>query len=271
MNIVFWSVLPGISGVSSSLLATAGFAAGMMNKNVAIMQTQFNDNYLLPSLLNDDLNDQAFSSLGVDAVIRLAKSKMLTADRMSGTSFGFLDGRLNIYPATSTKDKSLYEQSLVENRGAIFETLNKTHDYTFIDLPAGINNLSKTMLVIADVVVLCIPQNTMIIKDFLKRFPRLNPNKIFYLVGNYDVDSSLSLTNLMLKNRKTFSKSNLGCIPHCAAFMDAMSNRHSLSFLMQNISATKGDQNLSFVQYTKDATNKLIAICDAVREEQIRR
>lgn len=271
MNIVFWSLSHGLSSVSASLLAVSGFTAGLTSKRVTIMQTQFSGNYLMPALLNDDLNDQAFSSVGIDQLIRLAQSGMITKDSVESSTFGFMDGRINIVPGTNNSDRSLYVQSFVSHAEQILSGLDSVFDYTFIDVPAGANPISRVLLPLADVVCVCLPQNTLMLNDVIKNLPNLPKEKVYYLIGNYDAKSSLSLTNIMLKHRKIFNKRNLGCIAHCSAFMDAMSGKKSLSFLMQNVEAAKGDNNLAFSHSVKDAVNGLTAICDKIRDEKMRR
>ena len=119
-------------------------------------------------------------------------------------------------------------------------------------------------LKLADVIVVCLPQEEWILNYFFSKYD-LKHSKIFYLFGNYDQKSNRNLGTL-LKNRKYRGKlnsKNTAFVAHDIDYANALNSSDLVTFFQSGI-LSKKNPNHEFFASVHDATRKLLTFAGVV-------
>lgn len=267
MRIVFWSNQPGHCAVTSSLLGI--MCSMVLNygvKGVAISLAYKGDNFdrAVIGLPLNGLEDY-FSDSGMDALIRSAKANSIGSDTIIDCGVSLLGKKFNVIPKTKSNNRSVYEQDVRAVLPALTEAIDKCFAFTFIDAIAGNSKVSEEAIKLADLVVVCLNQEEWVQQDFFQNynFPK---SKTFYLLGNYDIKMKNSVKRFMHKE-KFLTYKNVGVIPNCPAYADAMNEGNLVKFFLKNNKCSRSDPNYLFVSETKQAAKKILVQLGAYRKD----
>ena len=225
MIIAFWSVFPGMCGVSSNIMAAASYAATQINTDandwVALLQTQFKDSGLdFPMLGKGVLKDDFFGT-GMDALLTRAQASYLSQDDVFLMSISMIDGKLLFYMGTKEKNSQSYKRSMKRFQH-VMKGVDEYAHQVYIDVESGNTELAKQILPKADLAVINICQNERVISCTLDEIEHLGLENVVYLLGRYQPDSSLNINNLQKMYRQMNRK--LYAISFETEYMDANSN-----------------------------------------------
>lgn len=269
MNVVFWSYLPGVSSVSSSMLAMSLSTTIKHKIKCSVMQLQYSHNYLQEYLIDsrDNTEDSYFQNMGIDYLMRAAHSNTANEENVNDFSLSFIDQYFNYFPRTSAVDERVYKNDLTESSEEMFKVLNDGFKLNFIDVPAGVNHYSKIAMANADVIVVCLPQSKPIIDAYFNEID-LARDKTFYLFTEYDPKQKLLLSNICKQHKATISEKNCGVVPYNTRYGDALSTHHAISFYYQNLKCKMSDPNYSFISKVNASAGKLIKLCGLTGMEE---
>lgn len=236
MVIAFWSLYPGMCGVSSNIMAMASYAADQINAEasdrVALLQTQFKDSGLdFPMLGKGVLKDDFFGT-GMDALLTRAQASYLSQDDVFLMSISMIEGKLLFYMGTKEKNSQSYKRSM-KRFPNVMKGVDEYAHQVYIDVESGNTELAKQILPRADLVVINICQNERVISRTLDEIEHLNLENVIYLLGRYQPDSSLSIKNLQKMYRQMYRK--LYAVPFEAEYMDANSNGSVPNYFISKI------------------------------------
>lgn len=263
MKIGFWSPVPGVSGVSSAMLASAIVAGEVHNFYCSVMQSsasQLNglQRPLVARMLSaDPTNNVFFDDLGIDSIMR----HVAAGDRSQATitDCGIKVTPQLFYIPSTHHTKDMFDDDFIRYTDIIPQVIAQYHTVSFFDIEAGMGAVSQKMLRAMDFVVICLPQNPAVLESFFEDDIIIPQDKRFYLFSNYDSSSYYNKKNLC----KLFGISSKECavIPHCTQFMDALYQSSVVSFFDKNIDLEDSDNEiLPFIDSVKRLTETILTL-----------
>lgn len=266
MNVVFWSPVPGLAKVSSSMLSIALCTATEYRVMCSISQLHFGKNGLIqPILVSGSDTDLYFENTGIGALIRAAKGGTVSPEMVENCSVSFLEKKLNVFTASNYSDERIYRGDLLQAIEPMFEAMKETFKINFIDVPAGINAYSKAAIKHADFVAVCLPQTQWVIDKFWSDF-EMPKDKTFYVFGDCDPAEFINAKNFAWRNRKLVNSKYCLNVPHCTDFANAINRGKAISFVMQNLHCKLSDSNYVYMKDVKASTKSILKACKVLRE-----
>jgi len=239
MNVVFWGPVAGKGAVSSSCAATAAYFSVKEEMKCCIIPLNCGNrgaqNAFFSKESDDSLN-QAIGSFGVDALLMSLAGGYTSLKELKDTAL-LIHNRLDYFKASSDPQVRHAEKMIASQYPKIMGSLSKCYDMNFIDAGSGFNPVAARALSSADLLVVCLKQET----DCIERlFELCDLGKLpcIYLFTDYDSSMSLSLVNIRLRYRQ-ITVSNSMTLPHCPGFADAINESSLLKWIIVNSAEKK--------------------------------
>ena len=234
--IAFWSPFQGQTGQTLSMAAVGSCLGINYSISTLLMHTHFLrsnlENAFLPP--NKDVKSQMFNERGIDAVVKLARTKQLSEKNLTDYTTALIPGRLEILTGTN---KSFSESStrLLDSLSYIITCAKQSFNLIVCDLNSGLNSeITEIMLKNADFVVVCLNQNLELLKDFFDRqsiHPEIQNHKYSVLLGNYHSESIYTASYI----KKLFKyKNEVFITPRNSDLMDAHNGHDLLKYFFTN-------------------------------------
>jgi hypothetical protein len=286
-KILFWSPLHG-QGQTSNLHVTAFIMSMLHKKRVLIMQTHFTGNNLESPLVGQNAdkyntdNLSLFEDIGLDTAVTYSKMNQLDINMLENCCFSFPETQLLLLPGTKTKNKETFERDIGKSVSRVIQTANEYTDMVLIDANSGEDMLSFRLMDQADLIVVNLTQHRYVLELFFKGYSErfLGNNRVFFLFGDYDDNSSYNINNCRRKYSKFITAANSGVIPYCTQFLDAQNESRIVSFMQSGlhvrrdnefekvyhfikanfISSKNGEENEYFFHRSKLAVDKMLGL-----------
>lgn len=235
MKIGFWQYAKGHGYSTANIAAIATYIALNSNTKSVLMQSQYSDNNLMPCfyLNKKQGSSDAIGEPGVDELIRLLMAKKNDKNEIAATTYSFLSGKFNLLYETFRVNSELYYNDFKKCYAKILNAFENVYDITFIDIEAGVDDLSLMLMEECDYVVYNLSQEKFLL-DKLFNSGLINYDKAIFIIGNYDSDSVLSYKNIS-RSYKNLGDKNLFILPHCASFHNAMNTTSVMRFINSNL------------------------------------
>ena len=254
MKIAFWSPLHG-TGATATLLAIAIALSEIKKKKIIITHTHYNLNNLERPLLGNIKEIDFFRDTGMDAVLRHFRSGNVTEEHVSDCSIK-ITGNLYLLAGTKTSSREGYESSIVLSMILhIISIIEQYYDMVLVDTNSGNNTNSLSIIEECDVVVVILRQDRYLL-DSLFENDVLKNKEVFYIFGDYDIESKYSLINIRHLYRK-IKKSNSGIIPHSPGYNDAICDEKVLRYLTRNLGKDNDELDERFFSELLNTAEKL--------------
>lgn len=253
MKIVFWSDRPGHGLVTSNMLALAGIAATQYNYKCSMLQlSHLWSNGMQTAFIDTSLvSDDYFQNTGMDALLRTVKTGATEKQQIINCGISFLNRNLDLYLPTKEEIPENYYKELLEQEEALMSALDSSYDLAFFDAGSGSSPHAIKAMEEADVIVICLPENTFAVQEFLKNC-HIEANNLYFLFGSYNKDSVMNVKNLCKKFKKSgLLTKNTGIIPYDIGFSDAISTSTLSRFFLSNKETTSKDAAHNFIKQTK--------------------
>ena len=215
-------------------------------------------------------NNQAgyYENVGIDALVRNVSAGTLKEENIRDIETEISE---NLYyiPRTLKKNYEIYVDELKKSVEVMVKTLNLYHDVVIIDVGYGMNNTKEEIIKHSDLIVLNVPQNIGVLRRYVEEAYTRQDN-VFYLIGNYDLNSKYSVKRLKaeISKQEKGRKINMSYIPHNAEFADSTQNTQLLNFFYRNENVEKEDYNYPFMESVKNAFKKIRKECEKRVEEE---
>ena len=264
MKIVFWSPLHGQTCTTSALISMAmSIALQQHGIKTVVVQSHFSMNQMDYAFLGDSAKKNALIRRGLDALFDASKSGDFSKETVLSCLVDITDN-LQLVTAASQVDQGVYAVQMDSMFGGVVDALGKYFELTFVDVNAGYSPTSVKIRNKADIRVVCLNQNQAALVDFFdNRYAELekaiNPDRLFYLFGNYSLSSKNTMRNMTKKYRQ-LKLAHCGAIVHNPNFMDAVSEGAVLRFFKKNVLCDKFDVNYPFVSNLDAAASKLLTL-----------
>lgn len=258
MKIVFWSNVHGQTGTTSNLLAIAIMCSIHIKSKCIVTQTHFNLNNLESFLVpyTDHMDKEYLMDVGIDALTRNIKTSPLDREIIENCTISFLNKQLNLLPGTAKINKEIYENDINRTITGILRAVEQYYDFVFIDTNSGKNDLTKRILDDADLIIVNLSQNKSMVEEYEMNY-KFENKKVFYLIGNYDLNSRYTIKN-MFKSYHWMKEKNTAVIPYNTEYMDALSDGQTIQYILKNMYCDKNDSNRFFIKEVKAAAEKIM-------------
>ncbi len=195
-----------------------------------------------------------YNQVGLDSLMKRIHSNMADRNTVAASSISLLNDSIYYIPQSHVTNKEFFEYEFNQVLHPLFHALEDFSDVVFVDTAGSEHLSSKVILNEADLVVVNLSQNPIILSDFFKQYSTLQDKAVF-LIGNYNPDSKFNLKNIIRKYH--IDKSKIGVIPYNVEFADALSEGNVIRFLMHNYDCKKQDGNYYFIQEVKKSVRML--------------
>lgn len=257
MKFAGWSNVHGQPGTSSNLSAIAVYSTMRYGLKSLITQTNFMMNDLEAPLVGNEIRgDEYFKDVGIDALARSIKSGPLDEVTFFNSSISLLNNKLHLLPGTTKSSREHFESDMEKTVTNITRSAERFYDVVFIDTNSGRNEISSKVLANAELIIVNLSQNKRVIDSYFDEY-HFDPNKVFFLIGNYDRRRKDNMRNLR-RHYKKMKSSNSAAIPYCSEFADAISEGKMIEFFKKNMKAKKDDKNRYFIDCVGKATKKIL-------------
>jgi cellulose biosynthesis protein BcsQ len=134
-----------------------------------------------------------------------------------------------------------------------------------IDSNSGDDKLSFKLMENADLIVVNLTQHRYVLDKFFNDYGDrfLENEKVFYLFGDYDDNSSYNINNFRRKYRKFIHQKNSGVIPYCTKYLDAQNDSEVIKFMKDGLNLNCNRNNQQYFYLAK----KTLQSGKYVREE----
>ncbi len=272
MKALYWAPVHGQTGTTSNLLATALIAGQYFNKNGLLTQTHFNYNNLEAPLLeaNADNNKyrKFFREIGIDALARNFKVEKLTKEWLDYCCTEIANTNMKLLPGTTQTVRESFDYEMDIVMLPLLKAIEAYCDNIFIDISSGSNPLSIKLMGEADIIIVNLSQNMNVINLFFENYKDKLPDKIFYIIGNYDYRSKYNLNNIRKKYHKYINSKNSDVIPYNTGYHDAQMDGRVADFIRNNLQCKKNNPNYYFIRKAISSTEKLLRLAGVVVEKE---
>lgn len=259
MKVAFWSNVRGKSCVTSNLACISIISAlnhpgkrmivfenhqNIMNLETTYMHEQ------TEAVVNEPVRYTVGAGTGLRRVFQLVEEeRAVSEDKFLGCTRDFLGRQLVYVPAGNELNAEVFEYQM--NRDCL-RTLNFLERYAkvvIVDTSASPLESSRRILREADLVVVNLSQNERMLSHFFRNYSEIR-KKAFYVIGNYEENSTLSRERIIKKYRLNAEK--IGIIPHNIDFQDAISQGNLIPFLVNHFNCRKRNGNYAFMKAAKE-------------------
>lgn len=262
MQIAFWSPNHGQTGTTTTAMTMAIMTALTTGFHVLLCHCQLHrstmERCLLPKANHHSDDRLDFNDNGMDALRRLARNGRLQPEMIRDYTTPLLSkGRLDILQGAT--DKCLVtDTSELERQRKIFQHAGEVYDLVFVDVPSGIDQpMSNKLIKDAELVVICLNQNTWLIEDFLENKgigSLLEGKKVLYHFGAFDQGSRYTSKNLS----RRYGLNKVITTPYICDLRDAANHGTLLNFLLRHYSKGQGSRHSHWVKALDNNVGKLI-------------
>lgn len=241
MNIVFWANDNAHAACSINALAMAFWQALSIedesDERVSFIQSGFMDFSSDFAILGPQVLQESYFGTGMDNLLSIARSRELVYEDAYNSSFSLADKNMLYYIASRQMNRESFEQ-IMGKLPELIEGLNAHVDYNYIDLMHGESDLADRIISKADIVVINVSQNELVLQESVKAAERLmkeeltTKQKLRFCVGNYEPSSIFSLKNIV--KRFPIMRGKLFCIPRNTDFLDAIGTGRVNEYFMKN-------------------------------------
>lgn len=269
MRILFWGPTIGHCNVTSSMLAVGATLAQKHMQSTAMLQVQLKDKDLQEVMLGrnaGNVDDAVNEAAGIDVLIRRCSSGNVGIDSVLSCALPFFRKKLNIIPSTKKTDKNVYEQELIDALNPTLIAMDNAFSYTLVDVGSGHNKITSELLKEADLIVVCIDQNTKTLNHLFTKY-KLNPDQVFFLMTKYDKDLQLSVRNVMAMYKQVVQKGKIGTIPYSVGYANALNSKDVAKFFMANINTDKTSSCKDFITAVDKTTTSIMQCSEDVKNK----
>lgn len=261
MKVAFWSNIEGKNGVTSNLACISVMSALKYRLKSVILENHYNINNIENAFTSIQTNQYVreenyyFNHLGLDSLMKRLNSKIRDEQIIKKASIGFFNNNIFYIPHSQIKSKEVLEYELNQ---VIMPLLLQTEEFSnlvFIDTINSNNITSKVILDEADLVVVNLSQDSIIINHFFENYSSLLSKSVF-IIGSYNHNSRYNLKNIQRKYR--IKNENIAVIPYNIELKDALSEGNVIEFISRNYYCKKEDSNYYFIKELKHATDMIV-------------
>ena len=263
MKIAFWSNCKGRAGTTSNMTCMSIVCSMLKRKKSILFENHYNLNGIEQTLVNcrqthRNILREEFSyydQTGLEGLIRREHAHHTYDEVMEDVSMKFLDNLIYYLPEIRNMNQEYFEFELNQVIRPLLAFLDKSFDFVFADTAFNNSLSTKSILEDAELVVVNLCQNKVLLDHFFANYSSLIEKSIF-LIGNYQEQSRYNLKSI--RRRYQIPKELIGVIPFNMEFCDAANNGTTVEYLTRNFNCKKQDDNYFFICQIKKAAAMIL-------------
>lgn len=255
MKIAFWSNSPGKSGVTGNMSCISILSALYEPSDTILFENHSSINNLGSVFLNQNSYDMLheknsyFVENGLGRVLSYCDAGgEVSSGMIYRTCLSVFDQRV-FYLPTGGMNRDLMEFRLKRHAGEVMELLEQFYNTVCVDISSSPLESSREILKKADLIVVNLCQNNQLLSHFFRNYSEIK-KKAFYVIGNYDVDSVITKSDII--TRFDLPGNIVGTIPYNRKFADALTRGNVIPFLLKNYYCGKNNVNYDFMSAAKE-------------------
>lgn len=263
MKVAFWSNCKGRAGTTSNMACMSVICTMLKQTKSILFENHFNLNGLEQAfvqqrrkshyLLREELS--YYDQTGLDGLMRRVHSNHTYQEMMEDVSLKFLDNRIYYLPKKCNMNQEYFEFELNQVIKPLMECLARNFDFVFVDTAYNNTLSTKSILEGADLVVVNLCQNKILLDHFFSNYESL-VEKSYFLIGCYQEEARYNLKNI--RRRYQIPKNQIGIIPYNLEFSESVNNGTLIQYLMRNFSCSREDENYFFISQVKEAAQEIL-------------
>lgn len=275
MKIAFWSNTGQKSGVSSNLAAISVASVIRFPYTISVFENHLCYNNLGRAFFNTpnvdmlhEVGTNYYEGGGMEGILRKIYRGDYQKDILKAYIKEIIYQHLYYIPQSRVIHNEMFDYEFNHSITPLFRLMEDYTDLCFIDT-AGQNSLSsKTILEEADLIVVNLCQNSLVLDDFILNYSSLIPKALF-IIGNYTFHSLLTVKRI--SKQYQIPMENMTVIPSNPMFRDAFHNGSIVEFITVNYTVNKENENYLFIQGVKMASHMIIKRIEHLRslEERV--
>lgn len=262
-QVAFWRYRQGQTDSTANLIAVATLISMEYVIRTLISHTHWAQFSMESAFIKRDafqIHEKTYDNIGLDALERLARSQLLTTDKMKDYTDTILRERLEFLRGTSNPNEELFA-SMEEVMPYILGTARGYYHLTLTDVSSGTRNkLTKTVLSASDVIVVNLNQNIAMLDEFFEAAEKgdFNDKPHILVLGQYDRYSKYSVSNI---KRMFNPKFPIFTVPYCTGYMDALNDKTVVEFFVRNKYVRRGHDHHYFMSEVRKLARGILDAC----------
>ncbi|MCR8642104.1 chromosome partitioning protein ParA [Paenibacillus sp. N1-5-1-14] len=275
-QIACWGMAPGQAATTGNLIALSTIAGLEYMTTNLIAHTSGRWSTLEAAFVNQQAEEHVHlldvTNTGIEALVRLARSNLLTADNMKDYTLPILKDRLDLLVGPHKKQQA-FDEMMLDIMPKITGSAKLQYDHIWIDVNSDLTNpLTEQVMLESDLIVVNLNQNIHVLERFFamrEGHPILEKVPFVLVLGQYDRHSKYTVNNIA---RRFKYKQPIYTVPHCAEFLDAWNDQQVLDFFVRNRHVKKGHPNYFFInevqRFARGTLSRLGVDTDLLSEGQ---
>lgn len=260
-NVVFWSPVPGQTGNTTNLIATAALLGLEYSSRILLLghlqSRRASIEQAFMKRRTDSGNEAVLAAdTGIDALARLSQNRKLTSDIVRDYTVPLLKDRFDLLPGSNKADKAfiLGVKDILE---PLLNTAKRHYDLTLIDGGSGMGSgWTQALLQNADLVIVSLNQNRFMLERFFQyQEDQLRGKQLLLVLGQYDRHSRRTSKNIARQHKVNIP---IYPVPHHADFMDASQEGRAIDFLFRNRSVPRDHEHYFFMQSVRALAQAIV-------------
>lgn len=262
-TVVFWSPVAGQAGTTTNLIAAAS-CLGMEYSARLLLLGHLRSEYAAVARAFyslSEMDDKHTSDVGIDSLLRLLQNRKLEPAMLRDYALPLLQDRLDLLPG-SMKPDDLFQDTSQTWLTPLLQIARYAYDLVLID--GGSGSTPNRLWNEADILVVCLPQNRLLLERFFQTFEseRTHERRTLFIIGQYDPHSRLTVKNLMRQFRGLRTAYP---VVHNSGWLDAVQYGDAINYWFRNQRIVRTHENYFFVQQVRQLAQVLTKSAEADR------
>lgn len=256
MKIAFWSPVRESVGVTTNVTCIATLASLATANRTILLENHYSGRNIADLVLTQErsnaLREQGhyYTKYGVEYVLKRMYSGKNGTELLRQVAVPLLCEKLLYLPQSYIVNREVFNYEFELVREELFRCLEEMAEYVFVDTETNCNLSSNTILSDADLIVVNLPQEADIMRDFFENYSSIREKAVF-LFGKYQKDCIWTLRRICYEYH--LRREQVGAVPFDAELESAVMQGRLLQFLNINYYKACGRENDYFMRQAKKA------------------
>jgi hypothetical protein len=262
VKIAFWSNANEKCGVTSNLAAISVASVIRFPYTVITMENRLCQNNLGQAYLGTSnvkmqhaVGTNYYDGGGMEGLLRRIYRGDYQTNIIPQYRKEIIPKHLYYIPQTRVIHSEIFDYELNHDIHTLLQLIDENSEICFIDTACRNNLSSKNILDEADLIVVNLCQNAMLLEDFFLNYSSLIPKAVF-LVGNYTAHSNISSKRIAMKYDIPYD--NITVIPSNEMYRNAFLTGNVVEFISRNYICDKDNPNYHFIHAVRRAAHMII-------------
>lgn len=262
MKIAFWSNANQKCGVTANLAAISVASVMRFPYTILALENRLCHNNLGQAYLGTpcvemlrEVGTNYYDGGGIEGLLRRIYRGDYQSNIIPNYRKEIIPNHLYYIPQSRVIHSEIFDYEFNYDIYKLLQLIEECSDICFIDTVCRSNLSSKTILDQADLIVVNLCQDPMILEDFFLNYSSLLSKAVF-LVGNYNAHSHYSCRRISITY--DIPMENFAIIPYNENYCNAFYHGSVVEFISSNYICNKDNPNFFFIKSVKKATQMIM-------------